>query len=206
MWTDWNGCYPSALRAGGVLSHRIRRVGGRLVLDLRNAYISETAGRIFSQFEIPRNFLDLKLCSVMIICPFAPFELAYGAKTFGASWVQTLREAYLWNAGQIYSIWSSMELSRPEHAAVVQRHGRVSIFPIDGLTYGPKTCQIWYHWSPNFVEPNSLKPLDGFTPLEWSRLIVVQCHNHLPHLGFPMGQKLTKSGTIRVQILQNVYI
>ena len=49
-----------------------------------------------------------------------------------------------------------------------------------GLAHEPKTCQICYHWVPDFVEPISLKLLDGFTLFwELSRPVVVQCCHHL---------------------------
>ena len=70
-------------------------------------------------------------------------------------------------AGRIFSVWSSMELSRP---VVVQRHGHLPI------------CPIWAcPWAKNFTECISLKPLDGFTPfMDLSRPIVVQHHSNLP--------------------------
>ena len=60
---------------------------------------------VFTPFKVLSNCLDLKLCSVIVICSFASF----------------------------------------------------------GLAHGPKTCQIRYHWGPDFAEYIlSLKQLDGF--------------------------------------------
>ena len=91
--------YPSALRAGGVLSSRFGRAGGSQTCG---THISVTAWRIFS-------------------------------------------------------IWSSVELSRP---IVVHCHGHLPI--------GPKTCQICHKLGPDFAERISLKLLDGFTPFKVS--------------------------------------
>ena len=62
----------------------------------------------------------------------------------------------------IFSVWSFMELPRPE---VVQHYSNLPICP-NGLDHGPKTCQIRCHWGPDFMEHISLQALDGFTLLE----------------------------------------
>ena len=89
--------YPSALRAGGVLSSRSGRVGGRLP-NLWNPYL---CNRLM-------DFLRSKFCEIVWACSCAPswsfvhlphMGLPIGQKLvkFGTNWVQTLRNAYLWN-------------------------------------------------------------------------------------------------------------
>ena len=49
------------------------------------------------------------------------------------------------------------------------------------LLRGPKTCQIWHQWDPDFADRISQKPLDRFTPvMELSMHLVVQCHSKSP--------------------------
>ena len=57
-------------------------------------------------------------------------------------------------------------------------------FAAYGLAHGPKTCQNWQQWGPDFVEHISLnlKLLDRFTPFKvlWNCLDLYLCHGHLP--------------------------
>ena len=55
----------------------------------------------------------------------------------------------------------SMDLSWPE---VVQCHILCPFTPYELARH--TTCQIWYHWSSDSVEPISLTALDGFIPFE----------------------------------------
>ena len=50
-------------------------------------------------FKISWTCLDLWLCTVIVICPFAPYGLAHGPKTcqIRQHLGQTLRNPYLWN-------------------------------------------------------------------------------------------------------------
>ena len=75
--------YP-ALRVGG------QAAGRRLVPDFTEHISLKPLGR-FSPFEVLRNCLDLKLCNVKVICPFAPYECVKS----GTFWVQTLGNAHL---------------------------------------------------------------------------------------------------------------
>ena len=53
----------------------------------------------FTPFKVSWTCLDLKLCNVIVICPFAPYGLAPGPKTcqMRQHLGQTLRNPYLWN-------------------------------------------------------------------------------------------------------------
>ena len=73
-----------------------------------------------------------------------------------------LRNPYLCNRLMIFSIRSSVELSRP---VGVHCYGHCPFAPY-GLAHGPKTCQICHKLGPDFAERISLKLLDGFTPFK----------------------------------------
>ena len=53
----------------------------------------------FSSFKVSWNCLDLWLCNVIVICPFAPYELAHGPKScqIRQHLSQILQNPYLWN-------------------------------------------------------------------------------------------------------------
>ena len=53
----------------------------------------------FTPFKVSWTCLDLQLCNVIVICPFAPYGLAPGPKTcqIRQHLGQTLRNPYLWN-------------------------------------------------------------------------------------------------------------
>ena len=105
VWT-WH-FYPSTLWAWGVLSYWSGWSGGCQVgcCDFAEwIFLKPLDG--FSLFEVLWNWLDPKLCIVMVFCSFASY----------------------------------------------------------GLAHEPKTCQIWYHWGPDFVEFTFPKRLDRFTP------------------------------------------
>ena len=53
----------------------------------------------FTPFKGSWTCLDLKLCNIIVICPFAPYRLAHGPKIcqIGQHLGQTLRNPYLWN-------------------------------------------------------------------------------------------------------------
>ena len=78
----------------------------------------------FTPFKVLLTCLDL--CTVIVICPFAPYGLAHWPKTcqIRQHLGQTLWNPYLLNHWMIYTIWSSMELSRP---VVVQHHGHLTL-------------------------------------------------------------------------------
>ena len=67
-------------------------------------------------------------------------------------------------AWRIFSVWSSVELSRP---LCMHCHAHLLICPYE-LAHGPKTCKICHKLGRDFTESISLKPLDGFTPFEVS--------------------------------------
>ena len=72
----WRGIVV-LLRAGGWL---VGRLAGQLVPDLQECISVKPMDR-FNPFEVLMNCLDLKLCNVMVKCPFARYELAHGEKT-----------------------------------------------------------------------------------------------------------------------------
>ena len=65
---------------------------------------------------------------------------------------------------QIFSIRSSVELSRP---LVVHCHGHLPICPKWACSWA-KNCQICHQLGSNFVDRISLKPRDGCTPFKVS--------------------------------------
>ena len=91
----------------------------RLVLDFKEPIYLKPPDA-FSSLQVLRNCANMKLCNVMIICPFAPYRLPHGAKTchIWYLWAQILGIHISETAGRIYSIRNYMELSRP---VVVQR-------------------------------------------------------------------------------------
>ena len=130
------------------------RQAGGWFQTLRNTYLLKPLDGFFP-FKVLRNCLDLKLCNVMVICTFAPYELAHGAKVwyhFGSISMNLLDQFTPFEA-----LWHCLDLQLCNFKVICP-------FVPDGLAHGPKTCQIWYHWNPNFVEPISLKALDRFTP------------------------------------------
>ena len=157
--------YPSALRAGGVLSSRFGRAGGRAGgCQTCGTHISVTAWRIFSirsSMELSRPVVvhchgNLPICPIWA-CPWAK-NLSnlpqIGSRLCGTHISET--------AGWIYPIQSFMDLSRPVD---VQRHSYLPICPIWACPWA-KNLSNQAALGPDFAEPISLKPLDGFIPFE----------------------------------------
>ena len=84
MWRVFT-FYPSSLRAGGVLSSRSGRLGGRLP-NLRNPYL----GNCLTDFL---NSLSWSFAHL----PHMGLPMGQKLVKFGSNWVQTLRNADLWN-------------------------------------------------------------------------------------------------------------
>ena len=102
IWSRGFHFYPSALRAGGVLSSRSGRAVGRSGgCQIRGTHFSVTAWRIFSI----KSFVELS----------RPLVAALGPD---------FAEHIFETAGWIYAIRSSMELSRP---VVVQHQGHLTL-------------------------------------------------------------------------------
>ena len=82
----------------------------------------------FTPFEVSWTCLDLQLCNVIVICLFAPYGLAHGPKTCQIRQYLVLSTHcgthICETPGWIYTIRSSMELSRP---VVVQHHGHLTL-------------------------------------------------------------------------------
>ena len=133
------------------MSSRSGRAGGRSVgrasARLCGSHISETAGQIFpvrSSMELSRpeavHCHGRSPISPIWTCPWGKnmSNLAhFGYRLCGTHISET--------AEGIYSIQSSMELSRP---VGVQRHGHLPICPIWACPRA-KTCQIKQHWGPD---------------------------------------------------------
>ena len=68
---------PQPFRLEGYCRHRS---GGRPAAKLAEP-ISLQPLDGFSPFKVLWNCLGMKLCTVMVICPFAPYGLAHGPKT-----------------------------------------------------------------------------------------------------------------------------
>ena len=149
------------LRAGGVLSSRFGRAGG---CQTCGTHISVTAWRIFSirsSMELSRPVVvhchgNLPICPIWA-CPWAK-NLSnlpqIGSRLCGTHISET--------AGWIYPIQSFMDLSRPVD---VQRHSYLPICPIWACPWA-KNLSNQAALGPDFAEPISLKPLDGFIPFE----------------------------------------
>ena len=69
----------------------------------------------FSPFKALWTCLDLSVCTVIIIKPFAPHGLAHGPKFVkgGSTWTRLCGSHFSETAGWIYTIQSYMELSKP---------------------------------------------------------------------------------------------
>ena len=84
-------------------------------------------------------------------------------------------------ARQIFSVWSSVELSRP---VVVYCHSHLPICPY-GLAHRPKTCQIRQHLSNQarlcgtHISETAKWIYTIWNSMELSRLVVLQHHGHL---------------------------
>ena len=154
--------YPSALRAGGVLSSRSGRVGGRLP-NLRNPYLCNRwwIFSIRSSVELSRP-VGVHRHGHMPICPIWACPWAKNLSNLPQIQSRLCGTHISETAGWIYPIQSFMDLSRP---VVVQRPSYLPIYP------------IWaYPWAKNFsneaalgsdfAEPIYLKPLDGFLPFQ----------------------------------------
>ena len=153
--------YPSALRAGGVLSLRSGRVGGRPAgrkggCQTCGTHISVTAWWIFtvrSSVELSRPVVvhyhgHLPICPIWA-CTWAKnlSNLAQiGSRLCGTHISET--------TGWIYPIWSFMDLSGP---VVVQRHSYLPICPI-WASHGPKACQIRQHLGHTLRNPYLWNP------------------------------------------------
>ena len=72
--------------------------------------------------------------------PFAPYGLAYGQKLVksGSTWAIMYRIHIYETTGWIYTIWSSMELSRP---VVMHRHGHLTLT----MDFQGQTLKIMCH-------------------------------------------------------------
>ena len=160
-WVWKSYFYPSALRAGGVLSSRSGRAGG---CQTCGTHISVTAWCSFtvrSSVELSRPVVvhchgHLPICPIWA-CPWAKnlSNLAQiGSRLCGTHISET--------AGWIYPIWSFMDLSGP---VVVQRHSYLPICPIWACPWA-QNLSNQAALGPDFVEPIYLKPLDGFIPFE----------------------------------------
>ena len=161
----WVFYYPSALRAGGVLSSRFGRAGGRAGgCETCGTHISVTAWRIFSiqsSVELSRP-VDVHCHGHLPICPIRACPWAKNLSNLPQIGSRLCGTHISETAGWIYPIWSFMDLSTPE---VVHCHSYLPICPI-------WACPLAQNLSnqaalgPDFAEPISLKPLDGFMPFQ----------------------------------------
>ena len=170
--------------------------------------------------DISLGHNELSCCSWMLSCNCAMSSFSFAPLPhiiWVCAWSKNSQNlvsvgSRLWGtcisetAGWIFSIQSSIELFR---LVVVQQYHHL-LCPY-GLAHGPKTCQIWYHWSPDFEEPIYLRNywMDllhlKFWRMVYMRPVAVQHHSHLPicpmqacpwtknlyriwHMGFPGGQ------------------
>ena len=170
LWMVYSVClsvtpfYPSALRAGGVLSSRFGRAGGWAGgwaggraggCQTCGSHISVTAWQIFSiqsSVELSRPVVvhchgHLPICPIWA-CPWAK-NLSnlpqIGSRLCGTRISET--------AGWIYSISSFMDLSGP---VVVHRHSFLPICPIWACPW-VKNLSNQAALGPHFAEPISLK-------------------------------------------------
>ena len=106
----------------------------------------------FTPFKVPWNFLDLKLCNVMVVCPFVPYGLSQGPKTcqIWHQWGPNNGMHISETTGQIYSIQSSVELPIP---VVVQHDRNLPICPIWACAW----IKILSNLAPDFAEHVSVK-------------------------------------------------
>ena len=161
--------YPSALWAGGVLSSRFGRAGGwpggrAGGCQTCGTHISVTARWIFSirsSVELSRPVVvhchgHLPVWPIWA-CPWAK-NLSnlpqIGSRLCGSHISET--------GGLMYSIQSFMDLSR---SVVVHCHSYLPICPIWVCPWA-KNMSNQAALGPDFAEPISLKPLDGFIPFE----------------------------------------
>ena len=153
--------YPSALRAGGVLSSRSGRAGSCQTCGTHISVTAEWILTVRSSVELSRPVVvhchgHLPICPIWA-CPWAKnlSNLAQiGSRLCGTHISET--------AGWNYPIWNFMDMSRP---VVVQRHSYLPICPIWACPWAKKLSNQ-AALGPDFVEPISLKPLDGFIPFE----------------------------------------
>ena len=80
----------------------------------------------FSSFKVSWNCLNLWLCNVIVICPFAHMSLPMGQNLVksGSTWARLCRTHISETGGWIYAIRSSVELTGP---VVVQHHGHLTL-------------------------------------------------------------------------------
>ena len=106
--------------------------------------------------------LSVRLSHLFTPQPFGLEGYCHGSGGGRAGGCQTCGNYISVTAGRIFSIRSSVELSRP---LVVHCHGHLPICPIWACPWA-KTCKICHRLGPDFAERISLKLLDGFTPFQ----------------------------------------
>ena len=161
--------YPSALRAGGVLSSRSGRVGGWAGgraggCQTCGTHISVTAWWIFSirsSVELSRP-VGVHRHGHMPICPIWACPWAKNLSNLPQIRSRLCGTHISETAGWIYPIQSFMDLSGP---VVVQRPSYLPICPIWACPWA-KNFSNEAALGSDFAEPISLKPLDGFIPFQ----------------------------------------
>ena len=111
--------------AGGQASGRLCEWVGSWLQTLQNPHLWNCLTIVL--LKLLWNCLNWKLCNVMVIYPFAPYELAHGPKPNQMAMGPRLCKMYIFKiTGWIYTIWRSTEGSRP---TVVQCHDHFPICP-----------------------------------------------------------------------------
>ena len=149
----WRGIVVT-VRAGG-------RAGG---CQTCGTHISVTAGWIFtvrSSVELSRPVV-VHCHGHLPICPKWACPWAKNLSNLAQIGSRLCETHISETAGWIYPIWSFMDMSGP---VVVQRHSYSPICPIWACSWA-KNLSNQAALGPDFVEPISLKPLDGFIPFE----------------------------------------
>ena len=98
---------------------------------------------------------------------------------WAGGWFQTLWNAYLWNHWMYFLCSKCLDVKLWNVIVICP-------FALYGLAEETKTCQIWFHWGPDFVEHIFLKQFDRLFSIqsfmELSSLVAMQHYGYLPHM------------------------
>ena len=114
----------------------------------------------------------------MVICPFAPYGLAHGPKTCQI-WLQTLRNAYLWNR---WMDWPQLKFHGLVWTCSCALLYLFAHLPHMGLPMGQKLVKSGSTWARLCGTHISETPgwiCTNRSSMELSRPVVVQHHGHL---------------------------
>ena len=142
--------------------------GGQLVPDFSEC-ISLIPLDGFSPFEVLWNCLHLKMCNVVVICPFTSYGLAHGPKSCQI-WFQRGRDLAecLWNLLNYWTDFLYLKIFWIIYTCSLQIYGHLPIWPIWACPW-TRTC----------ISESAGRIFSIRSSMELSGTLIVQHHGHL---------------------------